>query len=200
MVMVVPAAAQSTERRAERSTAVLYKVRKLEILNQLLPLLLNKDQISELLPVLEKVRAEVRKVEEDEYKRLLELETKLDAAIKEGTEQSKVTGGEILRQIDINLRAMNIVRESIAAENTDALLALTQTSWNAGQRKAAANTLRPSLFDPTLDPTTMDEAAKLRFFIRFVLLDPVTYDALLEMRKFAPEKSESFEPTPVPED
>ena len=47
------------------------------------------------------------------------------------------------------------------------------------------NSLAPQLLDPSLDPKTMTESDKLRFFIQEIFLDPQAYDIMLALQKTA---------------
>lgn len=169
--------------RARRSDEIVKKARKIDILNQLLPVLLTKDQITTLLPELAKAREAVRKVEEAEYKSLIELEPKLDAAIKEGIDKQRVPKEEVLRAMLKTFHALAIVRDATVQANVEAVFEVVNKIFNDGQKAAARNALTPSLMDPTLDPKKMTDDQKLRFWVRVILLDRDSYDTLLEVVK-----------------
>lgn len=173
----------SNEQRAKRSDEILRKVRQMDIYNQVLPLLLTEKQVNALLPVIERARTEVRKTEATEYDMLLKLEPGLDAALKEAAEQRKVPSVETLKSASDTFKAMNIRRQMVAGENVDAVIAVLEKELTAGQKKTLVGSLRPSLFDPTLDPQKLDDATKMRFFVQTILLDPEAYDVLLKLSR-----------------
>src|SRR5579885_1827260 len=71
---------------AKQSADIVTRMRKVELLNQILPIALTKDQIQQILPVLERIRDKNRKLLEQEHKDLLEFDRSssdaLDAALK----------------------------------------------------------------------------------------------------------------------
>lgn len=170
----------------QKADQVLLKARKVDLLNQILPVLMTKDQIGKLLPVIEKARAAVKAVEEKERGELGALEPKLDAAIKEALDKNLVPSRDVLNNAYATFQMMQLRRQSIVNQNVDALLKVIDESWNAGQRKAAAQALRPEAFDPTLDSSKMTDEQKLRFYVRVILLDPYAYDLLIKLREKAP--------------
>jgi hypothetical protein len=170
----------------QRASQVLTKARQVDLLNQILPVVLTKEQIGKLLPAIERARQAVRDAEDRERTELNALEPKLDAAIKDAIEKNLVPSRDVLNNAFATFRAMQLRRESIANANVTAILTVIQESWNSGQRKAAANALRPEAFDPAVDAAKLTEEQRLRFFVRMILLDPLAYDLLIRLRASAP--------------
>lgn len=170
----------------QKADQVLVKARKVDLLNQILPALMTKDQIGKLLPVIEKARQAVREVEEKERSELGALEPKLDAAIREALEKNLVPSRDVLNNAYATFQMMQMRRQSIVSQNVEAVLKVIEDTWNAGQRKAAAQALKPEAFDPTLDSSKMTDEQKLRFYVRVILLDPLAYDLLIKLREKAP--------------
>ena len=52
---------------------------------------------------------------------------------------------------------------------------------NAGQKKAMANDLDPASITPGIKVESMSDEAKIRFYIRNILLDPLCYDLLVKL-------------------
>src|SRR4051812_37834674 len=76
--------------QGKKSDEILKKMRQIDLLNQMLPMAMSKDQIGKLLPVIEKARQSVKDEQKFEYKQLLEVEGKVDAAIKAGVDKGEV--------------------------------------------------------------------------------------------------------------
>lgn len=171
----------SQEQRAKRADEIMRKVRQVDLLNQLLPLVLTKQQLDKILPAVEKARNEVRKAEQVEFDMLTRLEPKLDKAIEEGVKQQKLPSEEVMKEAGATLRTFNLRRMAVVADNVDAVMAVFEKELNAGQKKAAANALKPGLFDPTLDASQWTDQQKMRFFVQMILLDREAYGLMVQM-------------------
>ncbi len=167
--------------RAKRSDEILGKMRTMELTNQILPLLLTKEQLRDLLPPIEKARLAVKQAQAEEFGVLKTYEAKLDAAIKDALEKGQIPGRAMLIEMNRVLTALSMKRRAIADENVATVLAAVDKVMNVGQRKAAANSLDPKLFDPTLKVEEMKETDKVRFFVGEILLDPLAYDILVKL-------------------
>lgn len=169
--------------RAKKSEEVVKKVRQLDLMNNLLPLVLTKEQLGKILPVIEKARAAVREQEQTEYDFLMKLQPKLDAALKEATEKGQVPGREVVNETWATLQMFAWKRKAVADENTQNVLKAFEDATNEGQRRTAINTLNPKSYDPNADPKTMSDKQKLEMFVRVILLDPLAYDLMVGMLK-----------------
>lgn len=176
--------AQTTQAdRAKKADEILMKMRQLDLLNQLLPVLMTKDQIKRILPQVEKARQTVRDAEKLEFDYLKKLEPKVDSALKDAFEKGKVPVVEMLKESYATLGMMSLRRQAIAEENTDLVLGVVEQTFNEGQIKAARNALTPNAIDPRLNPKEMDDKAKLRFWVKTILLDPLAYELLIKLGK-----------------
>lgn len=184
-VAIVAAQAAGSAEKAKRSTEILTKARQMDIMNQLLPLLLTKEQIDKLLPNIEKSRQELRKLESQEYDALIALEPKVDKALKEGYEKGQIVAQTTINQAYATFRRMEAKRLSTGAEFGDKIYEDVNTVLTKGQKKSMAGALTPNMINPTLDPRKMSEEDRIEFFIQTILLDPSCYDVLLKLRKNA---------------
>ncbi len=173
--------AQSQEEMARRSDAILKKVRQVDLLNQILPILLTKDQIDKLLPALEKARGEVKKAEKAEFEFLKSLEAKLDKSITEAIDKGKVPMQEDVKTIYVTFRTLVMKRSAVIEDNTDTVYEVVDKVFTTAQKKEVANSLQISQLNPGVDVKKMDETAKVKFFIKVVLLDPPAYDLLVKL-------------------
>jgi hypothetical protein len=179
-----PALSQVTaDERAKKSDEILKKVQQLGLMNDILPLVLTKDQLRKILPVVEKARQAVRDQEKVEYDYLAKLAPKVDGALKEALDKGKVPGKEVVNETWATFQMFAWKRKAIADENVQNVLKAFEGAVNEGQKKTAINSINPKQYDPTADPKTMSDAKKLELFIRVILLDPLSYDLLVAMGK-----------------
>lgn len=177
-VFSLPAAAQG-----RASDRVLDKIGKTDILFNILPVLLTKKQILDLLPVLERARENVRKQMDKEDAFLKDVESIADAAYQKAIEKNLLPSEEERSKLGKALLAYRLGREKVAADNVDLVQPAFDRIVNAGQRKTAANSLNVRAFLPEAKPEQMSDSEKERLFIRFILLDSATYDMLTDMAK-----------------
>lgn len=173
----------TAEERAKKADEILKKVHQLDLMNNLLPLVLTKEQLGKFLPVMEKARQAVREQEKVEYDFLMKLNPKVDTALTEAKTKGKVPGREVINETWATFQMFTWKRKAIADENVANVLKAFEGAINDGQRKTAINTVNPKQFDPTADPKTMSDAKKLEMFVRNILLDPAAYDLLVGMLK-----------------
>jgi hypothetical protein len=169
--------------KAKESTAILAKMRKVELLNELLPLVLTRDQILQILPTIERARAKTRELTNKEHDALLQFDKSSDATINAAM-KGKVPDQSAVRDIEVFYEAVDINRQAIMGQNIDAMMEVLQKVLNKGQMKVMANSLTLKFFEP--DVTTAEEKddnVKERVFVREVLLDPLTYDLFIQMTK-----------------
>jgi hypothetical protein len=176
--------AQSTD-TAKRSEVILSKMRQIDVLTQVIPLALTKDQINQILPAVERARAKVGTVEKEEAQILAGLEGKINDAIKKSEDSLVAPPQALLDELAQTTMKMAKKRQLVVDQNTDAVLKVFNQACNAGQKKAAANSLRPELIDPSLKSDKMTDEEKIRFFIEEILLDPQGYPVLIELLKHA---------------
>lgn len=171
--------AQEDTSRQKDTEAIFTKLKQLDLMNQILPMLMTKDQLKKILPVVEKARQRVKQAQLKEYEALKKFEGRITEARKKAIDSGQVPGRQLLNEIIKMFQAMEIARTMIADENTDAIIAVFKSTLNEGQIKAAANDLNPKLFDPSLKPEEMSADQKLRFFVKEIFLDPAAYDVLV---------------------
>jgi hypothetical protein len=170
--------------QGEITNVVIYqKIAKMDALCNILPLILKKSQIDQLLPSIEKALDNVRhaKINEDNFYK--DLEPIVDEANKVGIEKQQMPSDEVRKKFADAMLAFSIERQTVIAQNLDLVQPVFEKVLNAGQLKAAANTVNIQFYDPTAKPEQMSQQDKERMFIRYILLDPVVYDVLIELDK-----------------
>ena len=179
-----PAWGQSAE-QGSKSDQVMLKLRQIDLLNMLIPLALTHDQIEKILPSIERARQKVRDAEKNEAATLEKLDAKVSDAIKKSIETSVAPPKALLDELAHTTQEMSDARIAIVEENTDNVLKVFGDTVNAGQKKAATNSFSPAYIDPKAKPDTVTDDEKLRFFVRDILLDPQSYDILVQMSRHA---------------
>ncbi len=178
-------AQSKSDARAKHSGEILTKSRKIDLLNQIIPILLTKKQMNAILGALEVVNAEVEKTEQVEFDTMAKLEGELDTTIQAGIEKNQVPPKAFTDKLARTFNALEIHRQLIMGNNIEKVRDVLNATLNSGQKAAAANAIDATYFDPSLKPADLTQKVKLDMYIRVVLLDPRTYSMLTEMFKHA---------------
>jgi tRNA nucleotidyltransferase/poly(A) polymerase len=182
IAIVVPSASFAQDRmRAEQSSQVLQKVRELQLLNQILPVLMTDEQYDELFPVIEENRENIRMLEAREAEVLQELEPAIEEALEKAREEGVVPSAVVISKIDAAFSRLTMARTAMLDFNAGRLVAKMNEILNEGQIKAAANSLDRSLLGGDPDEMTQDE--KLEAWVRNVLMDPLAYDLMVDLSR-----------------
>lgn len=183
VVLASTALCQSDSEKAAYEANFGYRVVQLELYNKLLPVLFTKDQLKKILPAVEKARSKVRETKLIEYNEMKKLDTKLSAALKDAQEKNLIPAPSVLTEIlQANGRFVTL-ENAVATTNTEDVFDVLKANLNAGQIKAAGNAVPAAAMDPKTKPEDLDTDAKLRVFVKQILLHPVAYDLLVKMSK-----------------
>lgn len=163
----------------DEATKVLVKMRQIDLLNQILPVLMTSEQLQKLLGPVEKARKAERDIEKAELVELKKMNDKLDTALKEAKEKSQVPSTELQAEIFKMLKGFQAKRLEMTIEQNEAVLKAVEESLDEGQIKAASNALTL----PTKEGEGMTSRDKLRRWVRAVLMDPLSYDLLVELSR-----------------
>ncbi len=158
-------------------------IHKLDILNQILPVLMTKDQLKEVILEVEKVRAAAKLVEGEEKKELMALEGRVNKAVKDSIEKGDLPEDKLMTELSDLYKKFVSRRKVQMAKNVAAMYEALKKRLNEGQMKAIANSLNPKIFNPDADLEKMSEMEKTVIWIEYVLLDPVAYEVLLDLSK-----------------
>jgi len=181
LVSVAPA--QTLTPDAARSDAILKNVAKLDVLIQVVPLLLTPEQIPPLLQAIEKVHQRQKELYAQEAKDLTTIEAKVKKVVDDGINKNIYPPRDVQTEIATFMRAAAARRTLFYNQMTDDVFQVCKTTLNEGQLKTMEKSLKPELLDPSIKPDSMDSDAKVKFFVRKVILDPNAYDVLVEMAK-----------------
>ncbi len=175
--------ANQSNAQGDKATEIGKKIRQLDLLNQILPVLMTKEQLKAIIPAVQKARNEERVLAQKELKMMAEKEAKVDAAIKEGKSKQLVPSKELVAELSQMYNAFVIARRMMMTSQIEAIRLVMEKNLNKGQIKAAANALNPKIFDPSADLSTITEERKLELWIQNILLDPQAFDILVELSK-----------------
>lgn len=165
----------------DRASDILDKITKVDLLNQLLPLLLTKEQIKKILPAIEKAREQVRMAQAKEFEEMKKLEPAIDKALKEALENGEVVKAEVMKEATGTLKRLASARQFIAASNTASVLEVFKSVANSGQVKTAINSLDPRFFAPGTKIEELSDDTRLQVYVQEFLLHPFTYELLRKM-------------------
>jgi len=163
------------------SQETMKKMRQVDLLNHLLPLVMTKDQIRKLLPTIEKARRDVKLQIAEEDKLIAQYSAKVDKAVQDGVEKGDVPDTALLKELNALIRTMSMKREAVASDNTNMVLEVLKTTLNAGQLKAAGNSLDFKTYNPGVKTEEIKDDDRLKLFVREVVLDPYAYDIMTRM-------------------
>jgi hypothetical protein len=180
LLAFAPATAGTGQSNAQ-ATAIQRKMRQLELIDQILPVLLTKEQINKLLPTIQTARQEERNLQYEEAQALAGLEAKVDTALDNAVNKKQVVPVELAREIRALYAQALVKRSALVSKHSKAIGLKVVEVLDEGQRAAAANALDPRIFDASLDPATMSQADKLGYWATGVLLDPDSYDMLVKL-------------------
>lgn len=166
----------------QKSTDIQVKIRQIDLMNNILPVLFRKDQLQQILPLIERARQAEANLLKQEEKILRDLEPSLDSAIKEGTEKQVVAKPELITKILNTFKGMQLARQVLSEEHVEKTLKLCEQILDEGQKKAAINALDPGFYKGK-DPKSFSDRDKLKFFVGGILMDPLSYDLLLKLNR-----------------
>lgn len=161
------------------ASRILGKIRHLDILNQILPVLMTTDQIKKILPSVEKARAAEKATEKDELTAMKAMEAKLDEALKDARTKGLVASKELTAEVTTLLGEFQKKRALMILTQNEAVLKTVEETLDEGQIKAAANSIKA----PDDKENKLTDRDKLRRWVRGVLMDPMSYDILVEMSR-----------------
>ena len=168
-----------------KSDEITAKWRQIDSLIQILPLALTKKQIDKILPALEKIRGEEKKIRSNEDKFLAEKEEATNKIYKDAIEKGVYPARPFQMEIAKLTKVLSLMRQAYITQSIDDLIKVLKSTLDAGQMKAMVNSLEPNAINPE-NPKAKDmtEDQKLKYFVRAVWLDSATYDALVKIRQF----------------
>ncbi len=182
LALVGTASAQpiSTE-RGKRSDEIFTKLRKIDLLNQILPLLLSKDQINKILPAIEQARAKQKMILGQEDDELAKLQAQVDEVYMKAVEKNEYPPKEFSAMIAAKTKSMSMKRSIALIEMVEVIQDLLVKVLNEGQKKALVGSFDARFIDPTKKPEDIAEGTRIRFYVERVLLDPLTRELLIEI-------------------
>ena len=176
---------QNAGSNIEKGELVFRRIASIDIMLKLLPVSYTKDQMNQLLTILEKCRAKEKEIRELDAVELLKVDKKIETALTGAIETTAYPSNEFKDQIYKLTSAIAIRRQIATNEMVDDIYAGMKKFLNAGQIKAISNLIDPKYGNGTENPSKMSEEERIRFYIKGIMLDGTTYELLKKMVKFA---------------
>jgi hypothetical protein len=177
-------AAQDSE-KARRSAEVQVKMRQVDLLLNIMPLAMKKAQYKELLTQLERVRAAQVTILTREDEEIVKLDKVLTDALAAAREKGVYPTRELLAECKKVTRGLALNRLIARDQLVDAYYETVAKTLDKGQQKIMANSLDWKAIDPGAKLDEKPEEDKVRFFIRVVFFDPLSYDLMKELERKA---------------
>ena len=179
------AGAQTPSKNIQDANQVLINIDKLNVVKFVLPLLLKKKQIGDLMGAMEKCRTKELEVREADAKELLKLDADVKKAVAAAVEKGDYPDKALQTKV-IAVQEAILTRRRIALnENIQIMEDAAKLTLDAGQLKVMVNILDPRSVDPSAKTDKMSDDEKRRFYIKSVFLDGLTYELLKVMYKKA---------------
>jgi hypothetical protein len=157
----------------------------MDILIKLVPLALTKAQYPDVLLGIEKARQVERDTLKEEDTDLAGLDPTVSSVIDNAVQKGIYPPRDIQQKVADSLQAMRNRRLTARYKMVNLVWDQVKTKLNDGQIKAMAGSFSDQFVNPTAKPGELTQDVKVRFFIDQVMLDPLTYDLLVEMSKHA---------------
>jgi len=164
------------------ATRINLKIRRIEILDQLLPVLMTKDQINKILPKVEEARQLEVDLQKKELAILKDFEAMVDKQLENGIKKQMLTSDEFNAEYRKIVNKFQTGRGALILLSTGLVHEEMKKVLNEGQLTAAAKAVPASMFGGR-DPETVAREEKLRIWIREVMLDRASYELLSDMAR-----------------
>jgi hypothetical protein len=168
-----------------KSDEIIGKLRQLDFLNRLVPLLLTRAQLEKVLAAVEKARLNVKKTEENEYHVLLAMEPKVTALLTKCMDDASAPGKPALIDFTKSLLVLSETRQIVAKDNEDLVYDAIWPELDKGQKKAMAGSINMRDYDPKLKVEDIKDEDVVKFFIRDTFLNPLAYPIMVKLLKQA---------------
>jgi hypothetical protein len=166
----------------KQSDEIFLKLRKIDLLDQLLPLLLTKDQINHnLLPAIEQARSKMKQILTDEDTELAKFDAETTEVLNNAMTKDVYPPKDFLKRVAAKTRDMSIKRSVNMSLITADLAKILDATLTDGQKKVMENSFDTSFVDPSKKPEDVKPDTKRLFFINRVFLDPLTRELLIAL-------------------
>jgi hypothetical protein len=158
----------------------LDKLAELDLANRILPLLMTKDQIKAMLPVIEKARKNVRDQEKKEADRLNKLQPEIDKYHAEIL-QGKTPPKTFLDQMTALFKKFDNERIGVKVANAIILTEAMNKHLNEGQIKAAVGVVDKIYDEQNKKWENGTTTQKLQYYAVTIFMGERAYDLLVRM-------------------
>lgn len=189
----ISAAQAITTEKGQISDAVMEQIHRIDLLNQILPLILTRAQINDkLLPALEKARSKWKELLSEEDSILSKLSPQVNETVTNAIDKQVYPTRELLTDIQAKTKSMQLKRTILQIQLVGDIDVVVKETLTAGQMKALLGSFNSRFIDPSKKPEELGDDTKRQFFIRNVFMDPMARELLIELEKKMPpdEKKE----------
>ena len=149
--------AQAPSKNVQDANQVLVNIDKLNVVKFVLPLLLKKKQIGDMMAAMEKCRSKELEVRESDAKELLKLDADVKKAVLGAVEKGDYPDKALQAKV-IAVQEAILTRRKIAVnENVQVLEDAAKLSLDEGQLKVMVNILDPRSVDPSAKPDKLSD-------------------------------------------
>jgi hypothetical protein len=174
--------AQTDTEKQAALTKFKAKLHDLEVYNMVLPILMTKDQLKTILKTLQKCRARAHDLLAVQYKAMLTLEPKVDAAVAAAADKDKVPPPDLINSLYVASSVAVTLKAGLLDDDVDDLYDVITKTLNKGQLQAMANSLNPKEFPELLKkPDEVKQEDRIRIYIRAIILDDAAYPLLVKL-------------------
>jgi hypothetical protein len=191
LVVCTTTFSQSTQKpdapspKVMKANETLMKINRLDICKFVLPLLLNKSQLNELLITLEKCRKAEKDMLEKDADEIAKIDGKVSKALDEAVKDGNYPSKELQKEVIAVTQAIANRRLIVTGNMVTLMNETVRKHLNGGQIKAMSNLVDPKSLDASLKPESWTDEEKVNFYIRRVMLDLTTYELLKILYKQA---------------
>lgn len=156
------------------------KIKRLDLLNQIIPVLMTKQQMRKILPVVQKARQEEANLEKLEKAQMQKFNARIDKAIKDAEEKQVLPDTKLIVELRGLHSTLALARTVMIGQQVDKVITVMKDTLNEGQINSAVKSVDPATFGNGVKPE-MSDNAKLKLWVQFVLMDPIGYSIIYDM-------------------
>ena len=180
--LLTGANAQITTDKGNKSDQINLKLHEADLLLQIMPLLLTKDQLlNEVIPAVEVARSMQKKQLQIEDDALASMEPIIDEALASAYGKGAYPSRKMTDEVAKTTKSLSNQRLIVQLKMVSVLTTMLEKTLNMGQRRALVNSFDPKFIDPSAKPESMSEEAKMNFFVKRVFMDNMAYDVLKKL-------------------
>ncbi len=166
-------------------TEVQTMLGEIDVANRILPLVLTKEQIRKILPVIERCRQNVRNQEQKEARELLAMAEEIEK-VHAGVIKGVVPSPEFLAKMNDVFKRFENERNAVKMANGILLGQTLNEVLHDGQKRAIVNVVDKVFNEQNRKWEEASEDAKIQFFALGILMSEDGYNFLVKLNRSLP--------------